>query len=259
MSNFFIGILIGIGAIIPGISSGVFLVVFGLYEKIVDTVLHFFGNIKENFLYLFPIILGAIISIFLFSRMLLFVYDKYYIYTSYAFIGLILGSVPAIKNKANTSNYNFYHIMCFIMSFLFCIYLSLIEKGNISNISFLSNSYLIIAGFFMSGGIIIPGVSKTAILMILGIYQNYLLAISTLNFSFLIPLGIGLFIGLIFFMYLINFLFAHFKSYTYFLILGFVIGSLFVIYPGFVFNLEHLISIMFAIICFFIVKKIEVN
>ena len=109
----------------------------------------------------------------------------------------------------------------------------------------------------MSAGIIIPGVSKTAILMILGIYSNYLTAISTLNFSFLIPMGIGLAFGSVVFMYAINFLFSYFKSYTYFLILGFVIASCFVIFPGFDFNLEHLIAISIGFICYYFVKKIN--
>ena len=256
MKNFFIGMLIGAGAILPGISSGVFLVIFGLYEKIVDSILHFFKSIKKNFLFLCPIVLGALLSIFLFSKILLIAFEKYYIYTSYAFIGLILGSVPMIRKQAGISKINIIHAMCFILSFVFSIYLITLEKGNTFNISSFSYLYLLIAGFFMSAGIIIPGVSKTAILIMMGVYSSYLSAISTLNFGVLIPIGIGLILGGLIFMYGINFLFSHFKSYTYFLILGFVIGSCFVIYPGFIFNLEHLIAILIGFICFFFVNKL---
>lgn len=248
--------LIGAGAILPGISSGVFLVIFGLYEKIVDSILHFFKSIKKNFLFLCPIVLGALLSIFLFSKILLIAFEKYYIYTSYAFIGLILGSVPMIRKRAGISKINIIHAICFILSFVFSIYLALIEKQNIYNTSSFSYFYLIVSGFLMSAGIIIPGVSKTAILMMLGIYTNYLTAISSLDFNFLFPICIGLALGSIIFMYGINFLFSHFKSYTYFLILGFVIGSCFVIYPGFIFNLEHLIAILIGFICFFFVNKL---
>ena len=248
--------LIGAGAILPGVSSGVFCVIFGLYEKLVDSVLHFFKDIKKNFLFLCPIVLGALLSIFLFSKVLLISFDKFYIYTSYAFIGLILGSVPTIYKQADTSKINFFHIMCFVLSFIFSIYLIAIEKENTFNISSFSYSYLLIAGFFMSAGIVIPGVSKTAILIMMGVYSSYLSAISTLNFNFLIPIGIGLAFGSVVFMYAINFLFSHFKSYTYFLILGFVIASCFVIFPGFTFNLQHLIAILIGFICFFFVNKL---
>lgn len=257
MKNFFIGLLIGSGAILPGISSGIFLVIFGLYEKIVDTILHFFKDVKNNFLFLCPIVLGAILSIFLFSKILLVAFNKYYIYTSYAFIGLILGSIPAIRKQAGSIKLNFFHTMCFIFSFVFSIYLIAIEKGNSYNISSFSYSYLILTGLAMSAGIIVPGVSKTAILMMLGIYSSYLTAISTLNFSFLIPIGIGLAFGSVIFMHVIHLLFSYFKSYTYFLILGFVIGSCFVIYPGFAFNLKYIVGIIIGFICFYFVKKIE--
>ena len=249
--------LIGSGAILPGLSSGVFLVIFGLYEKLVDTILHFFQNIKKNFLFLCPIVLGALIAIFIFSKILLVVFNKFYVYTSFAFIGLILGSVPSIRRQANIVKPNFFHIICFILSFVLSIYLVLIEKGNTFGTSSFSSYYLIFVGFAMSAGIIIPGVSKTAILIMLGVYSSYLTAIATLNFDFLIPIGIGLIGGSIIFMYLINFLFSHFKSYTYFLILGFVIGSCFIIYPGFAFNAESIIGILIAFICFYFVKKLD--
>ena len=147
--------------------------------------------------------------------------------------------------------------MCFIISFVFTIYLAVIEKGNTYCISSFSYSYLILSGFMMSAGIIIPGVSKTAILIMLGIYSKYLLAISTLDLKFLFPLGIGLALGSIFFMYIINFFFSHFKSYTYFIILGFVLGSCFIIFPGFAFNIKYIISIIISFFCFHFIKKIE--
>ena len=67
-SNFIKGILIGSGAILPGISSGVICMVLGLYEKLLDSILNFFKDIKENFKFLFPIVFGAIIGIILFGR-----------------------------------------------------------------------------------------------------------------------------------------------------------------------------------------------
>ncbi len=104
----------------------------------------------------------------------------------------------------------------------------------------------------MSAGIVIPGVSKTVILMMLGLYQIYLSAISTLNLSILIPIGIGLVIGGIIFLFLINFLFKFVKSYTYFGIIGFILGSIFIIYPGFTFDIHGFISIVLFTISFIV-------
>ena len=104
----------------------------------------------------------------------------------------------------------------------------------------------------MSAGIVIPGVSKSVILMLLGLYQIYLSAIASLNISFLLPIGIGLLIGGTLFLCLINFLFKFVKSYTYFGIIGFILGSIFVIYPGFSFNIRGMVSIILLIVCFII-------
>lgn len=109
----------------------------------------------------------------------------------------------------------------------------------------------------MSAGIVIPGVSKSVILMMLGIYPTYLLAISKIDFTILMPIAIGLVIGCSLFLVLINFLFKYVKSYTYFSIMGFILGSSFVLYPGFDINLEHIIGLILCIISFYSVLIIN--
>ncbi len=172
--------------------------------------------------------------------------------TSFTFIGLILGSLKLVIKQANVKKIRLTHILCLFMTLSFSIYLVTLE--NTLNItSYInSNSYLILAGVLISAGIVIPGVSKTVILMMLGLYEIYLSAISTLNLSILIPIGIGLFIGGTLFLFLINFLFKFVKSYTYFGIIGFILGSIFVIYPGFTFDMHGFISILLLIISFII-------
>lgn len=86
--------------------------------------------------------------------------------------------------------------------------------------------------------------------MILGIYQTYLNAIATLNLSILFPIALGLLIGGIIFLVLLNFLFEHFKVHTYFGIIGFTISSVFVLYPGFTLNLEGIISLILCVLAF---------
>lgn len=84
----------------------------------------------------------------------------------------------------------------------------------------------------------------------LGLYELYLSAISSLNLSILLPIGIGLIIGGTLFLFLINVLFKFVKSYTYFAIIGFILGSVFVIYPGFTLNIEGFFSIVLLIFSF---------
>ena len=112
------------------------------------------------------------------------------------------------------------------------IFLIALDKHAIhNNAQDITSSYLVLAGFLMSAGVVVPGVSKSVILIMLGVYEKYLLSISTFNFTILMPIIFGLIIGCAIFLSLINFLFEYFKSYTYFAIIGFVIGSCFVLYP----------------------------
>lgn len=215
-----------------------------------DSILHFFKDIKNNLRFILPIAFGTFIGIFVFGNFLKIVFDNFYMETSFAFIGLILGSLKLVVKQANIKKLTLLHVLCLLVTFSFSIYLIVLENSlNISSyIS--SNSYLILAGVLMSAGIVIPGVSKTVILMMLGLYQIYLSAISTLNLSILIPIGVGLVIGGIIFLFIINFLFKFVKSYTYFGIIGFILGSIFVIYPGFTFDMHGMISILLLIISF---------
>ena len=95
------GILIGAGCILPGISSGVLCVVFGIYEKLLDSILNFFKDVHKNFKFLLPIALGGIIGIISFSKILQFLLYKYPLQTKSIFIGLILGGVVILFKDIN--------------------------------------------------------------------------------------------------------------------------------------------------------------
>lgn len=263
--NIFKGILIGTGAILPGISSGVLCVILGIYETLISRILHFFKNFKENLLFFIPIIIGAGISVIFISKILLFLLDNYNVPTSFCFIGLILGCVPSVFKHANYvdnngKNNKFLKYLFLIFTFSFSVYLLALEKTtnsialSIENVSFLE---LIYNGFFMSAGVVIPGVSNTVILMILGTYNIYLEALATLNFAVLVPMGIGLLIGGFLFLKLIEFLFLKYKTYTYYAIIGFTVGSIFVLFPGFNFDLISFASILIMLVSFFISYKLS--
>lgn len=249
--NFVKGILIGAGAILPGISSGVICVIFGVYEKLLDSVLNFFKNIKENFKLLFPIGLGAFCGVILFGNILKCLFYSYPLQTKFTFIGLILGSIPPLLKKACSKQK-------FRLSFLIYLFLSLfigilfvfLERhlpARDSNNEY-SYLFLIFSGFLMSAGVIIPGVSNTLILMLVGVYDAYLLSISNMYLPFLLPMGIGLIIGSFIFMKITKFLLDNFYAQTFFSIIGFTLGSVFVLYPGFSFDINGVISLVSIIL-----------
>ena len=95
------GIALGAGAILPGISSGVLCVIFGIYEKLLDAILNFFKDMKKNLKFLMPFVLGGVIGILLSSNLLLYFFQTYPIHTNSIFIGLILGTVPILIKEVN--------------------------------------------------------------------------------------------------------------------------------------------------------------
>lgn len=157
--RFITGILIGAGAILPGISSGVLCVILGIYDKLVDSVLGFFKDVKSNFKFLFPIIVGVGMGVILFGNILKTMFALYPIQTQFAFIGLILGCVPNLFKIANSKKgFRLHYLLYTFISFIFTLLLLLLEnKFTSSNLNTASNAlFLILSGFTMSAGIIIP-------------------------------------------------------------------------------------------------------
>jgi len=257
-SNIIYGTLIGIGAIIPGISSGVICMILGIYEKLIDSIIGFFKDIKSNIKFLLPISVGAVIGIIIFSNIIIYCFNIIPIQTKSLFIGLLLGSIY-ILYKTNSFKSTFSSNISFFICFLIGIILILLE----SNIFIISNYqndnilFLILSGFFMSIGIVVPGISSTVILMLLGIYNTYLDAISTLNLSILIPIGTGVILGSLLFLNIIKRLLNKFNNQTLFGIIGFSLGSILIIYPGYSFDFKSLIGVILLILGFLIGKNIK--
>lgn len=261
LSNYIKGIFIGAGAIIPGISSGVLCVIFGIYETLLNSILNFFKDWKNNLKFLTPIVLGGLTGIIIFSNIILFFFERYPEITAFTFIGLILGCIPSIFKICNSKEkFKLSYLSFFILSFAIAIFLILLENNLSHNVGIyygdnFSFEFLLLAGFLMSIGVVVPGVSSTIILMLLGVYETYLYAVSIVNFRILLPMGIGLIIGGFLCMKLIQFLLNKYHSQTYYSILGFVIGSIFILVPKIGFNMTGLLSILFCIIGFIISSR----
>lgn len=253
------GILIGAGCILPGISSGVLCVIFGIYEKLLDSILNFFKDINKNFKFLFPIALGGIIGIIIFSKLLQLLLYKYPLQTNSLFIGLILGGIilllKNIKKEYKIKTNNIVYLIISLLIGILMVYLE--NKIGLKSIENINNIYLIISGIVMSIGIVVPGVSSTIILMLLGIYPIYLNSVSTLYLPVLIPITIGVVIGSIIFMKIIKYLLDKFYTQTMYSIIGFTLGSVFVLLPE-INTILDLVVFVISIICGYnIIKMIN--
>lgn len=246
ISNFIKGIAIGAGAILPGISSGVLCVIFGIYERLLNSILGFFKNIKKNLKFLLPIFLGSIIGVLLFSKILNFLLYAFPIQTRSTFVGLILSSIPSLIKDVNRKQK---FKLRYILYLLFALFLGILTVFIEKNLSIASNSsfncfYLILCGFLMSIGIVVPGISSTIILMLLGVYSTYLTSISALYLPILLPMGIGLLLGSFIFMKLTKICLDKFYAQTFYTIIGFTLGSVLVIWPDFALDFNGLWSFL---------------
>ena len=173
VGDFIKGIFIGAGSILPGISSGVICIVLGIYEKLLNSILHFFKDFKKNLHFLFPIGLGGIFGCVLFGNILVYFFNNIPVQTKSLFMGLLLGSLYILYKKENNSVGAEFHLrpgrdgtlplhgkISFIVCFLIGIGLIYLENQVTVSVDYTPNSFsslfLILSGFLMSIGIVVP-------------------------------------------------------------------------------------------------------
>lgn len=238
--NFIKGFILGIANVIPGVSGGTMAVSMGLYELILSSIGNFFKDIKGNFIKLLPIILGILVAIVSTSKLVTYALTNYKAQTLCLFIGLIFGGVSLImrkiKGKGSKTNY-----LIFFIVFFFVISLNFLKTGLIeisfTNMGIIDYLLLLVMGFIASSAMVIPGISGSFILMVLGYYDKIIYTVSTItdfsklgsNLLILVPFGIGVIIGIVFMAKLITNLIKKYETKTYFAIMGFVLSSIVVL------------------------------
>lgn len=263
------GFVIGIGKIIPGVSGAMLAISFGLYEKCLYAITNFFKNIKENLKLLIPLGIGVVLAIVLGSKIIAFLLINFYLPTILLFIGLIIGGMPSfikeVFNYRPTIKRKFAFTICFLIVFL----LAFIK---IDNQYFIYPNYktaiYFIMGLIDAATMIIPGISGTAIFMLLGVYEISLSLFSNLtsidsiinHLPLLIPFGSGLLIGILIVSSMMNRLLKRYKASTYYGILGFQLSAIILIFMECFKNTYNLLTIilgfLFVVIGIMIGKKI---
>ena len=262
------GILIGTGVVLPGVSGSVIAILMGVYDYVIFLLNNQKIKIYNKFIKILPLIFGLLIGIIIFGNILLLLYDNFRYEMMYIFIGLILGEVPLLIKKVKLQGEQSINYSLLLMSILVSLMLVILPKIlNFTNLNVFNPFNLFLAGFLYVSGKIIPGISSSLFLMILGLYE-YILSILSNPFSLslnqlicMIPFFIGAILSLLILVKVINILLTKYFTNTYSIIIGFVIGSVFAIYPGFTISIRGVISLLLMIISFFIVynmsKKIK--
>ncbi|MBP3461843.1 MAG: DUF368 domain-containing protein [Bacilli bacterium] len=257
------GMIIGLGKIIPGVSGSLFALNLGLYEKGIDSISNFFKKPKENLIFLGTVGIGILISIIVFSKILNYMLIKYYVITMFLFIGLLLGSSEFLIKKNKPKNLK--ELILFIFTFLIMIIICFIKTKSEYNYTdnFLNKVFVFIIGLIDASTMIIPGISGTAVLMLMGCY-NFFLSIfvnitnlNLININIIIYFSLGLFIGIILITKLMNHLLNKKKNIIYPIIIGFSLSSIVILFIETIFKIKNMYEIIFGIVLLIIGFKIS--
>ena len=249
MMLFLKGILIGIANIIPGVSGGTLAVVLGVYESLIMAINRFFSRQIDRTLlvFLFQIGGGAIVGILAFSHLITVLLERYNQATLFFFMGLILGSFPFILKSAGGIAITTSRLLMLVFGFSLVMVIDYLPEGA----NFLSHNItvelaimLIISGVFAAGAMIVPGLSGSFILLVMGSYGLILKAVSNFYLDVLLYVALGAALGLVLTSRLIGYFLSHYSSQTYFFIMGLMLASLLQLWPGFSLNFWGVISLV---------------
>jgi len=269
---FFKGVFMGIADAIPGVSGGTIALLLGIYEELISTISglnfslvtklknngfkSFWESLNGNFL--ITLVLGIGISLILFVKISANLLTSHPLYVWSFFLGLILATVYVIYKLIESWN------LVNIISTLLMIAFSIILTSDSLNISDDTNLfYILICGIIASSAMILPGISGSLILVILGVYKILVEALDNLDVKIISSFLVGAVIGVISFSKILKWLFKNYKSLAYSIMLGLVIGSIEKIWPwnksfsAELSNLDLSISISLVILGFIIVFLLE--
>lgn len=241
------GAVIGISNIIPGVSGGTMAVSMGIYDKLIHCITHLFKEFKKSILFLLPIVIGAGVAIVASSFGLEYLFGNYPVPTNLLFIGLILGGLPAITKKVKGSKIKIGHIFAFLLFFGMVVALAAMgeKEGSAADLSFGFFNVLKLfgVGVIASATMVIPGVSGSMVLLLIGYYHPVLESINDFfralsafdmqgilhGLGILVPFGIGVLVGIFAIAKLIEIIFEKFPLYAFWAIIGLIVASPFAI------------------------------
>ncbi|MBN2681064.1 MAG: DUF368 domain-containing protein [Bacteroidales bacterium] len=234
------GIGMGAANVIPGVSGGTIALITGIFEKLINSIksldgkaakLLFTGKLKDfasyiNMYFLIAVFAGIGVSIYSLAKLLDYLFVNYPVLIWAFFFGLILSSVFFVGKTI--SKWSFSVALVFVFGTAMAILISLMTPAN-------ENSdlwYLLICGIIAACSMILPGLSGSFVLILLGNYQLVMIdSVKNLDFKVLLPVVVGAGVGLLAFSHILAWVFKKFKNQTIALLTGFIAGSLIILWP----------------------------
>ncbi len=224
------GMLIGVGAVLPGISGGVLCVVFGIYKPVMELLGDPLHKFRTHVPKLLPVIAGAAVGFLGVAKILAFFLESYPGPSVCLFIGLIVGMLPSLFREAGEQGRP--KGCGLALGIAFALILGLLIGLNLFSVVITPNfGWYLFCGFCLALSVIAPGMSFSTLLMPLGLYTPFVDGLGSLNFSILIPAGIGALITIVCLARAVDALFDRFYPYAFHAIIGVVIAATIMIVP----------------------------
>jgi len=204
--------------LVPGLSGGTTAILLGVYDKAVCAAAGLVKNFGRSALALAP----------LFSGIVKFAVEKAYFFAMFFFCGAVAGGVPALIRKAGRQN-PFYTAFWVLAGFAFCLPLGFLPAGALV---FSGTPGLFFAGLLLAAALILPGISVSYMLLVFGLYEDTLAALSGVDLTFLLSLGLGLGMGTVLLAGFLKKAMEKRRAAVYPLTAGFVLGALLEVFPG---------------------------
>ena len=247
IKNLLKGMVIGLANIIPGVSGGTMAVSMGIYDKLIHCLTHLFKELKESIKFLIPILLGAAIALVGLSFIITPAFEHFPLQTNGLFIGLIVGGLPAVWKKVKGNKIKISHGIAFLIFFVLVIGMAAMgeTEGQAADLTLSASSVIkwFLVGVLASATMVIPGVSGSMILLVIGYYnpivatiKEFVEALVSFNMpeilrccGILIPMGIGIIVGIFVIAKIIEIIFEKFPLQAFWAIIGLIVASPFAI------------------------------
>lgn len=281
LALFLKGIAIGMVNVIPGVSGGTLAVVFGIYDKFVNAITFNVKSLWKNRRFVVPLVLGMLLGVLIFSKLIEFLYTHFPLQTNYFFTGLVIGSIPmlftlmikiygnndddiAAKETKLSAGKITAVVICALAGLAVMLTFNYLEgKFNADTFAPIMPEFTVrlairifIAGLLGAVAMIVPGISGSLLMLMMGVYTIVITSIPAL-FSpdtffhaliLLLPNGIGVLLGLVCGAKLISWMLKKFPNQTYAVIFGLICGSIFAVFPG-ISGLNNAVTIISCILC----------
>lgn len=235
--NIYRGMLMGASDVVPGVSGGTIAVVLGIYDRLIEAINGIFSSEwKKHLKFLLPLGAGVVIAIGLMANLIEWLFEHYPGPTQFFFLGLIIGVLPYLTHKAGMKrNFKGKHYLLLLIGAAVVASMAFFqttETEPLQNLNMSDYILLFFSGWIASSAMILPGISGSFILLIIGVYTTVTSGISDFRLDIIAVVGLGIVCGILVMSKIVKFFLENYTSGTFAVIIGLVIGSVFVIFPG---------------------------